>query len=366
MKRIISLLVITCLLLCACGAAPEETVAPTTTQQPTETTEAPTEATTIPTVTEPPVANVNPLTGETLDSVYTGRPTAIVINNIKACLPQYGISEADMIYEIETEGGITRLLAIFTDLDGIKSIGPVRSARTFFSNVAASYNVPLVHCGGSPASLRGNYDQNNKLSNWDHIDQMSNGSYFYRDSARRSQGYAVEHTLFTTGEDMIKALADKNLATITEAGVSYGLQFSDNVALSGEAAAKVTVTFRGKKTTTLTYDAETGLYKAAQYGKSHVDAGADKTLTYKNVLVLFSEQSRANDGLYTRSYYDLLGEGEGYFACNGQMIPIKWARSTPTDPFAYTMEDGTPLTLGVGTSYVAVVDTESPAGVTCE
>lgn len=364
MKRIISLLIIICLLLCACGGTSEETVAPTT-QQPTETTQMSTEETTVPVVTEPTVLNVNPLTGEALDAPYTGRPTAVAINNIKACLPQYGISKADMIYEIETEGGITRLLAIFSDFTDVGTIGPVRSARTFFNNVSASYNIPLVHCGGSYFATKGRYDMTHQLENWEHIDQMTNGSYFFRDKDRLNSGYALEHTLFTTGEDMIEVLTEKQMNVAPAGGVNYGLQFAEDVALNGQAASKIKVTFRGKKTTSFTYDAETGLYKASQYNKDHVDAGANETLAYKNVFVILSEQTMRDEGKYTRSYYDLIGEGKGYFACNGQMISINWSRKTVTDPFVYTMEDGTPLTLGVGSSYVAVVDIDAPK-VVCE
>ena len=366
MKRIISLLIITCLLLCACGGAPEETVAPTT-QQPTETTEVPTEETTVPVVTEEtiPAVPMNPLTGETLDAPYTGRPTAVAINNIKACLPQFGLSQADMIYEIETEGGITRLLAIFSDFTDVGKLGPVRSARTFFNNVSASYNIPLVHCGGSYFATKGRYDMQNTLEKWDHIDQMTYGSYFFRDQDRLNSGYALEHTLFTTGEKMLKVLAEKEYDVAPAGGTDYGLQFAENVALEGQTANKIKVTFRGKKTTSFTYDAETGVYKASQYNNDHLDAGTKETITYKNVFVILSEQTMRDEGKYTRSYYDLIGDGTGYFACNGQMISIKWSRKTVTDPFRYTLEDGTPLTLGIGRSYVAIVDKDVAAPV-CE
>lgn len=363
MKRTVTLLIVLCLLLCACGPTYEVPYAPST-GETVDTTAAATEDTTAP--TDAPVLYQHPLTGEPMDTLYTDRPTAIVINNIKACLPQYGISNADMVYEIETEGGITRLLAIFSDFDNVGSIGPVRSARTYFINVAASYNAPLAHCGGSVSALQGKYDKTHQLSNWEHIDQRSNGSFFYRDQQRRKQGFALEHTLFTTGESMVEVLAKKKYNTVTETGVDYGLQFAEDVSLNGSVANKVTVTFKGKKTTTMTYNATTGLYKASQYKKDHVDAGTGKNMEYKNVLVLAAKQSRVKEGSYTRSYYDLQGEGTGYFACNGKMIPIKWAHNAVTDSFTYTMEDGTPLTLGIGTSYVAVVDTQSPAGVTCE
>ena len=53
------------------------------------------------------------------------------------------------------------------------------------------------------------------------------------------------------------------------------------------------------------------------------------------------------------------GSGTGYFACNGRMIPILWSRDGLEDPFVYTLEDGTPLTFGTGTTYIAVVPQKS-------
>ena len=136
--------------------------------------------------------------------------------------------------------------------------------------------------------------------------------------------------------------------------------------MDGEIANTVTVKFRGKKTTTFKLDADTGLYKASQYKKDHIDGATGEVLSYRNVLVLKSRQKRSNDGYYLRSYYTLTGEGEGYFACDGQIVPIVWSRKSVNDPFSYKLSDGTPVTLGVGKSYVAVIDTESPAGVTYE
>jgi hypothetical protein len=59
-------------------------------------------------------------------------------------------------------------------------------------------------------------------------------------------------------------------------------------------------------------------------------------------------------------FADLEGTGNGYFACGGKLVPIKWSRENATAPFVYSLEDGTPLTLGIGKSYVAVLPTGSP------
>lgn len=363
MKRLIALLLALCLLLCGCGGAPEETSVPTTEAPTTEaTTEAPTETTEAPTeTTAAPVVYRNPLTGEVLDAPYTGRPVTVTINNAPACLPHYGITQADMFYEAVTESGITRFLAVFSDPSEVGTLGPVRSTRTFFNCISVSYDAALFHCGGSKCALRGEYDiSGDTIDDWVHVNQSVNPDYFFRDTARYNSGYAWEHTLFTTGEDLAQAMEDKGYNIVNEEGTDYGLLFDENVSLNGENAELVTVNFKGGKETIMTYNAETGLYEAAEYGSSIYDAGNDSYLVFKNVLVLYAEHWGVYDGKDTHSYYTILGEGEGHFACNGQIIPIKWYRDGLRDTYSYTLTDGTPLTLGVGKTYVAIASDTTP------
>lgn len=353
MKKILIVVLALTMLLCACGKKE-----PTPTTVATEpTTEATTEATTEP--TEPPVLYRHPLTGEPLDEPFTGRPVAVSIGNTKAALPQHGIGNADVFFEIEAEGDITRFLPIFTDLGNTASIGPIRSARTFFNNVSAAYNAPIAHCGGSVRGIRGYYDlTGSKISDWEHFDQFSYGTkYFYRDSDRRSQGYAYEHTLFTTGENMLKALDDQEYQSSD--AWDLGFRFDEETGISGTAATKITVSFLGGKTSHFTYDETTGLYAIEQYDRQLIDGTTGKQLTFKNVLVLYSPQTKQHDGYYSRSYYELIGSGEGYFAVDGQIVPIKWSREDVKQPFVYTLEDGTPITMGVGKTYIAISSPKS-------
>jgi len=368
LKPIIALLLTLCLLLCACvPQTPTQpaTEAPTTEATVPTTQEPTTEATTLPITepTDPPVLFRNPLNGMPLGAPYTGGAVAVVINNNKAALPQSGISAADFIYELETEGGITRLLAVFSDLYMAGTVGPVRSTRTFFNNIAVSYDAPLIHCGGSKPGLSGHYDGNGiRVPDWKHINESYFPEYFFRDMDRYNTGlYSWEHTLFTTGRDLAKAVEDRGYSVVNESGTDFGLQFAEQVDLGGETANTVTVKFRGNKTTTMTYDADYGVYKAEQFGKEHLDAATGLGMTYKNVLVLYTKHWSKFDGTYDRSYYELQGSGTGHFACGGQIVPILWSRESLNDPFTYTLEDGTPITLGTGNTYVGIVSNKVTA-----
>jgi len=298
----------------------------------------------------------HPLTGAPLEEPWFGRVTAVVINNLKEAMPQHGISDADILYEIETEGGITRMLGLYTDLASVDRIGPIRSTRTYMNNTAMAYDAPIIHCGGSVPGLKGCFDDSGStIKNWNHINQQYNGAYFYRDKDRSKNGYAYEHTLFTTGEKLLAGLADKGYGEASENLLEYGLQFTDEPVIEGETANTVVITFRGGKTTTMTYNASTGVYEASQYDKEYVDGNNDVRMAFRNVVVLYSPQWFISDGYYQRSYYDLIGEGKGHMAVDGKIVPILWTRPSLREPFSYTLEDGTPLEFGAGKSYFSVV-----------
>lgn len=361
MKKILAMLLVVCSLLCACAPA-EET--PTTTEATTEATEATTEATEA--TTEATGASVlyrNPLNGAPMDGAYAGRPTAVVVNNIKQALPQRGISKADFLYEVEAEGSITRCLAVFSDISQVGDVGPVRSARTFFNSLAQSYDAPIVHCGGSVRGRNAGYeDSEAKIKNWAHLDQMGNGSYFYRDKERRQNGYSLEHTLFSTGKDLLAGLQNRKIAGATDRSTEFGLVFEDAVTLNGEAAAKIEIKFKGGKKTNLTYDTASGKYLLEQYGKKWIDENDKSQISSKNVVILCTDQWSRKEGSYSRSYYDLVGEGTGFLAIDGKIVAIKWSRKSLQSSFVYTLEDGSAVTLAAGNTYVAVVgDNKTPA-----
>ena len=134
-----------------------------------------------------------------------------------------------------------------------------------------------------------------------------------------------------------------------------GLQFRDEARTGGSAANEVTVSFLGGKKTGFQYDSATGLYKASQYGSALIDGLTGNQLTFRNILVLTTAQSHKSEGRYVRSYYDMVGQGEGVLAVDGQLVSIRWQRESLNDPFRFTDEKGDPLELGVGKTYMAIV-----------
>ena len=79
----------------------------------------------------------------------TDRPIAVMIDNHKGAMPQAGLNDAYMVYEIIVEGGETRLMALFKGAN-LDKIGPVRSSRHYFLDYALENDAIYVHFGWSP------------------------------------------------------------------------------------------------------------------------------------------------------------------------------------------------------------------------
>lgn len=365
MKKIIAILLALCtLLLCACSPKVEETEPPETTNNATQNTEKETESSTQ-AATKPVSQYKNPLTGEPMDEdKLTARPFAVMLNNYENALPIHGISEADIVYEALTEGGMTRCLGIFSDLASVEALGSIRSARRHFVNVSIAYDAIYVHYGKSTGNVGA--QEYMDAMNWDHMDGTSKGyPYFYESQDRINAGYNPGDAChFLVGQRAIDYAKDNGFTLNREDPMDYGLLFDDDKVIVGESASTITVWFNQggtpgswTKYTKLTYDKETKQYLSYQFGEDNVDGNTGETLAFRNVFVIKAPTQKNTTSEHM--IITLEGEGEGYFACNGQLVPIKWSRESANDPFTYTLEDGTPLTLGVGKSYIAIVPTNA-------
>ncbi len=379
MRRLLPLLLVLILLLCACASPAESPT--TSTSTPATTTGTPpatstsgepagTTATTPPPtseVTQPstpaPVLYRNPLSGEPLDAPLTQRPMAVMLNNVIAAMPQHGVSQAEIVYEALIEGGATRCMGIFSDVSNIEAIGAIRSARKYFVDIAHSYDAVYAHAGGSWEAI--DYLER---TGWDDLDGIAEEyDYFYRDQDRLNNNYAMEHTLFVTGENLIAGAQRRNYS-LTREDQNFGLTFGEAPLSAGSAASSVTVYFNRvgspssyTKKTAFAYNSADGLYYASQHGGAYVDGNSGQTVAFRNVIALRMETVlQSNGSLLTVTN---TGSGEGIYACDGYTVPIRWHRETVDDPYTYTLADGTPLTLGVGSTYIALIPTNATVEV---
>lgn len=364
MKRIFALiLALSMLVLCGCGgsdAATEPTIHPTTeaTEPITENTEATTEATEPSSEeTEPVVEYRNPLTGEILDAPMTTRIISASVGNTKDAMPTRGLSQADMVFEMYVNGLTTRLLGLFTDPSDVYDIGSIRSHRYHFTDISQSYDTIAISAGGSGKVMG---DVKKSGIDYMNVDTGKNTSYAYRDKERQDSGYDGYHCLFALGAGLYDYAKEKGFSTELDQEKDYGMRWAEDKALTeGQSATTVTLTFRlstNRKDSVFTYNPETGLYGFEQYGMEMIDGRNSVPMTFRNVFILKADTKTDEDAYHVSQ---IIGSGEGYFACDGYMIPIQWHRATDNDTFTFTLTDGTTLEQGVGTCYVAIAPTQS-------
>src|SRR5689334_24088321 len=93
----------------------------------------------------------SPFTGEPVPSL--NRVLAVKIDNIVNARPQTGLARADIVYVLPVEGGLRRLMAIFSSRYP-PVVGPVRSAREDDLQLLRQFGRPaFAYSGATPRLL---------------------------------------------------------------------------------------------------------------------------------------------------------------------------------------------------------------------
>ena len=293
----------------------------------------------------------NPLTGEPMVNPerVNYRPVASMVNNIHLAMPQHGVADADIIFEYNVEGGITRMVAFFQDVSTVGTIGSTRSARPYFVETVLGMDAIYVHASGSAEAL-----QMIRKLKMDDIDERDRAC-FWRDKERRKT-MAWEHTLMTSGEKLEAYFTEHNWRREHHEDFSYPFTYvEDGTPYSDISATDISVKFSNYKIGTFTYDPETRLYMIGQYKGPYIDGNTNEQVGITNLFILRTTVRNSGDSS-GHKVIDVQGSGTGTYICGGKATEITWHKETMEDPFTYTLPDGTHFSLGIGKSYVCVVD----------
>ena len=281
-----------------------------------------------------------------MEEPYMGRLYTVTINDIPDALPFYGVQNADIFFEMLVNDYATRGLAMFSNPAEAGYIGSIRSARYNFVDICEAYDAILAYAGGSDSVISKIYN-----CGIDHL--MHSDNYFYRDYDRMNQGWGWEHCLFIEGSELVRMAEDWEYRTSVEEERDYGLIFTPGAVPDGEDAQMIHFRY-WDNTRAMEYNPEKGVYEFWMYGDSVYDGVTYETVTFKNVVLMYMD-------VYNEWPYhvaDLDGSGEGYYACNGKIIPIQWHHEDEYAPFTFTLMDGTPLEMDVGNNYFGFIPWE--------
>ncbi len=281
----------------------------------------------------------------------SARPVAAMINNIKIALPQNGLENADIIYEAVTEGGITRLMAVYSDINKIDRVGPIRSARDQFIEMMLPLNAIYVHIGASSSAER----MLNFYSYQD-IDGIYLGFLAFEQDIELAKTKGPEHSWFTN-KDLIKAGMDKT-GIQTKNDFYPAFDFVGNGeakrTLNGDVANKISFAYSDYADVSFDYDATSGRYLKNAFGIPHLDAETGNQVSFDNVFILLTDVGVQKENGVLPDFE--LEAGEGYYFSGGKYEKIEWRKGEPENPLVLYDANGAVLKVNTGKSYVGLLD----------
>ena len=288
------------------------------------------------------------LTGEWVDPSYgRQRPVAVMIENTKACLPQYGIENAGVIYECVVEGGITRMMAIFDDYSGLDQIGNIRSSRPYFVYFASEYDAIYMHAGGNPAAFE-LIDDKNLVDNLNAL--TLEGS---KGKAAAYRTGKSEHTLYTNSEGIDIGIEKRSYDQTLPSDYEPHFKFAadGNNLENGEDCQAVQLYYYTNKPYWI-YNEDDGLYYRYELNQPQVDAISGNQLTAKNI-ILQDVAWFTYQGSQYLGYLLSFNTGTGKYITNGKMVDIVWSKDADTEVTHYYYADtNEEIQLNVGQTWI--------------
>ncbi len=287
------------------------------------------------------------------------RPIAVMIPDDKSTLPQYNISNADILYECMVEGELTRLMGIFGDWTGLERVGNIRSCRDYYVYWAFEWDAIYCHAGGPfyIDEVIGRKDTNN-------INALTAPKgVFYRTTDR-----SAPQNLYLDGADIMKE-ANRLGYELTprdnysdEVHYQFASKSNQNTleTYGSDAVSASKVDLKDAYPITQTwfeYNEDDGLYYRFQKpsGGAHMDAATDTQLAFKNLLVQFTyHEKRDANGYLAFQCNDTTRDG--WYFTNGKGIHVNWKKTSDYGATKYYDDNGDEIVLNTGKTMVCIVE----------
>ncbi|MGG3467697.1 DUF3048 domain-containing protein [Neobacillus pocheonensis] len=285
-----------------------------------------------------------PLTGIGSETDTAGRAVAVMVNNHPKARPQSGLNKADIIYEVLAEGDITRFLAVFQS-EKPTNIGPVRSARDYYIELAKGLNALYVAHGWSPEAKQ--MLEENYVDNLDGM--VYDGTLFKRSTTRKAP-----HNSYITYDNILKGAKQKRYSMEKSPPAFKFYTNEDSKNVTGNEAKSVLITYSKSKISDSTYkfDSTLGKYERFSGGEQTVDLETDEPVLLDNIFIIEAVHQVIDSS--GRRDIDLKSGGKGYLLQKGKVNEVEWKNK---NGLIVPMKDGEEVRLVPGKTWVNVVPT---------
>lgn len=293
------------------------------------------------------------------EKVNNTRPITIMIPNTKSAA-QYGISQADVLYECNVEKSITRLMALFQDWSDFDRLGNVRSCRDYFLYWSFEWDAVYIHYGG-PFYI----DEVINRPDTDDIDGLTSSIFWRADDTGNTtdnayvdtEGILSDMDRLGYDSDYRNGYADKQHYRFAPFDAQNTLeQYPDAV-----PAEKIDMSPTYPVTNCyFIYNEETGLYDRFQHlsGTSdgpHIDQANGQQLAFKNILIQ-NTYFEVRDAKGYLSFQCIDSTRDGWFFTNGRGIHVTWKKTSDYGATRYYDDNGNEIELNTGKTMVCIVE----------
>ncbi len=244
------------------------------------------------------------------------RPLAVMVENHPDARPQSGLGQADIVYEALAEGGITRFLALYQSNEA-SIIGPVRSAREYYAQIADEWGALFAHVGGSNEVIA--QIKSGVYKNLDDANEYYNFDFF-----PRRKNKPEPHHIFTSTEKLRQLI---KFHQFSPAANFKPWSFKDDSAAATSTVSKINLDFsRPGYEVGWEYDAASNSYLRQQYFAPHLDELTGKPISAKTVVIQIVQVTPVPRDPLLSVDIDLISGGRVLVFMDGALIEGVWRK----------------------------------------
>lgn len=276
----------------------------------------------------------SPFTGEPVTAL--GPVLAVKIDNIAAARPPTGLTSADLVYVLPVEGGLSRILAVFSSRVP-PVIGPVRSAREDDLEVLAQFGRPAFAYSGAAPHLLPFVQRARTVDLY-----AGRADGYFRDPRR-----VAPHNLY--------ARAGQLLAQASGASRARDIGFRFGPAPVGGRAIRSFPVSYAAAAFSFSWSASQGRWLVSMDGKP-ARAAEGGQLSAPTVVVQYTKvrTSRFLEAGSRPPYAESTGSGTAVVLRDGRAYDARWSRPAPDGGTAFTTTSGQPMTFNRGPVWIVL------------
>jgi hypothetical protein len=313
-----------------------------------------------------------PLTGKLLKDESKARHAAVAVKvpDNRYEHPQRGLDQADIVF-VELDGyqdssgySGTRLVPVFHSRFA-DTVEPVRSIRPVDIPLLSPMNALIGNTGAAPWVI--NYVKHYRAhleGMLSYMNTIGTGSYG-TDQSRvyRYNGQTYYDRATTCHPKVLVRQTKRFRAGPPQLYFPFASTREEVSAAQGKAGRAIKIPYKGDDYFMgYSYDKKTKRYRRSMPWGPHVLADGTQ-VSPDNVLVIKAKQHYGkifHGSGHDEPLHDIIeGRGTFYYFNRGRYVTGSWRKGKVSEPFQFTLEDGSPLKMAPGQTFVELPDTRA-------